>query len=285
MIWLYAIGSVLAVSLVSLVGVTTLGLGISRLRRLLLILVSLSVGSLFGSAFFHLLPESYALNDSPQAVALWTLGGLLLFFVLEKFIHWRHCHVPASQDHPHPVVFMNFVGDALHNFIDGALIAAAYVVSIPTGVTTTAAVLAHEVPQEIGDFGTLVWGGLSVKKALLFNFISGLAALLGAFLVLGLGPHVTDLQAQILPLTAGGFLYIAGSDLIPELRKSTGLRSSLLQLGAILAGLAIMYGLTQFLAHDHTHAGHDHQPQVEETVPQTGPDPHDHDQPGHDHGH
>jgi len=277
LIWLYVIASVLAVSLVSLVGVITLGLGIQRLRSLLLILVSLSVGSLFGSAFFHLLPEAYELNNSTQAVALWTLGGILLFFVLEKFIHWRHCHVPASHDHPHPVVFMNFVGDGLHNFIDGALIAAAYMVSIPTGITTTAAVLAHEVPQEIGDFGTLVWGGLSVKKALLLNFISGLAALVGALLVLGFGPHVTNLQAQILPLTAGGFLYIAGSDLIPELRKNNRIRASLMQLAAILTGLLIMYGLTEFLAHDHTHGPVEH-PQLEA---QPEMDPHDHD--SHDH--
>ncbi len=254
MTWLYAIGSVLGVSAVSLVGVMTLGLGIGRLQRLLLVLVSLSVGTLFGSTFFHLLPEAYERQGGGHQVAIWTLAGLLLFFVLEKFIHWRHCHVPASQDHPHPVVFMNFVGDGLHNFIDGVLIGAAYLVSLPTGITTTVAVLVHEIPQEIGDFGTLVWGGLSVKKALLLNFISGMTALLGVLLVLSLGPRVIGIQAQILPLTAGGFLYIAGSDLIPELRKSTSARASAVQLVAILAGLVLTWALTQWLSHDHTHS-------------------------------
>lgn len=251
LVWLYAVGSVLAVSAVSLVGAATLGLGMLRLQRLLLVLVSLSVGTLFGTTFFHLLPEAFREQGFGPAVPVWTLAGLLIFFVLEKFIHWRHCHVPPSPDHPHPVVFMNFVGDALHNFIDGVLIGAAYLVSVPTGVTTSVAVLAHEIPQEIGDFGTLVWGGLSVRKALLLNFASALTALLGVVLVLVLGPRVQGLERQILPLTAGGFIYIAGSDLIPELRKNPGARASALQLAAILAGLVITFTLTRLLAPGH----------------------------------
>jgi zinc and cadmium transporter len=255
------VGSVLVVSGVSLVRVLTLGLGMARLRKLLLILVSLSVGTLFGSTFFHLLPEAFANQGFGPAVPAWTIAGILLFFILEKFIHWRHCHVPPSADHPHPVVFMNFVGDALHNFVDGILIGAAFLVSVPTGITTSVAVLAHEIPQEIGDFGTLVWGGLSVKKALIFNYLSALSALLGVVLVLTLGPHVQGIEAQILPLTAGGFIYIAGSDLIPELHKNAGGRASAMQLAAIVVGLAIMFALTHFLGHQHTHSidcDHDH---------------------------
>ena len=251
-IWLYALGSVLAVSAVSLVGVATLGLGLARLQRLLLVLVSFSVGTLFGSTFFHLLPEAFREQGFGPAVPAWTLAGLLLFFVLEKFIHWRHCHVPASREHPHPVVFMNFVGDGMHNFIDGVLIGAAFLVSVPTGITTAVAVLAHEIPQEIGDFGTLVWGGLSVRRALLLNFASALTSLLGLVLVLSLGPRVQGLERQILPLTAGGFIYIAGSDLIPELRKNTGARASAAQLAAILAGLAVIFLLTRLLVDIHT---------------------------------
>jgi zinc and cadmium transporter len=259
--WLYAIGSVLVVSLVSLVGVVTLSLGMGRLKRLLLVLVSLSVGTLFGSTFFHLIPEAFEKQGFGPQVPLWILGGLLLFFVLEKFIHWRHCHVPASSDHPHPVVFMNFVGDGLHNFIDGVLIGAAFLVDIPTGITTSVAVLVHEIPQEIGDFGTLVWGGLPVRKALMLNFASALFALLGAVLVLMMGPQVAGLEEQILPLTAGGFIYIAGSDLIPELRKNPGARDSAAQLAAILVGLALIFVLTRFLSHGHTDEagdGHEH---------------------------
>jgi len=258
-VWLYALGSVLAVSAVSLVGIATLGLGLARLQRLLLVLVSLSVGTLFGSTFFHLLPEAFARQGFGPAVPAWTLAGLLLFFVLEKFIHWRHCHVPASADHPHPVVFMNFVGDGLHNFIDGVLIGAAYLVSPATGITTTLAVLVHEIPQEIGDFGTLVWGGLSVRKALMLNYASALFAVLGVVLVLLMGPRVAGLEQHILPLTAGGFIYIAGSDLIPELQKKAGVRASAAQLAAILAGLAIVFVLTRWLAHGHPHAPGEHE--------------------------
>jgi len=259
--WLYAIGSVLVVSSVSLVGVLTLSLGLPRLKRLLLVLVSLSVGTLFGTTFFHLIPEAFEKQGFGPEVPLWILAGLLLFFVLEKFIHWRHCHVPASSDHPHPVVFMNFVGDGLHNFIDGVLMGAAFLVDVPTGIATSLAVLIHEIPQEIGDFGTLVWGGLPVRKALMLNFASGLFALLGALLVLLLGARVAGLETQILPLTAGGFIYIAGSDLIPELRKNTGARDSAMQVGAILTGLVLVFTLTRFLSHGHTDAkedGHQH---------------------------
>lgn len=253
--------AVLLVSMISLVGLATLGMGVARLKKLLLVLVSLSVGTLFGSAFFHLLPEAFASQGYGPEVPLWVLTGLLTFFVLEKFIHWRHCHVPPSSDHPHPVVFMNFVGDGLHNLIDGILIGAAFMVSIPIGITTTVAVAAHEIPQEIGDFGTLVWGGLSVKKALLFNFVSGLSALLGVSIVWLIGPHVAQIEQQILPLTAGGFIYIAGSDLIPELRKDVRIRHSLSQLLAILAGLALMYFISSQMPHTHiqdSHEGHDH---------------------------
>jgi zinc and cadmium transporter len=156
---------------------------------------------------------------------------------------------------------MNFVGDGLHNFIDGVLIGAAFLVDIPTGITTSVAVLVHEIPQEIGDFGTLVWGGLPVRKALMLNFASALFALLGAVLVLMMGPQVAGLEEQILPLTAGGFIYIAGSDLIPELRKNPGARDSAAQLAAILVGLALIFVLTRFLSHGHTDEagdGHEH---------------------------
>jgi zinc and cadmium transporter len=256
--WFEALMSVFLISIVSLVGVMTISLGLERLKGLLLILVSFSVGSLFGGTFFHLLPEAFARQGFGPEVPMWTLTGILLFFVLEKFIHWRHCHVPASEEHLHPVVFMNLVGDAMHNFIDGILIGAAYLVSVPIGITTTLAVVAHEIPQEIGDFGTLVYGGLSVKKALLVNFASALTAVLGVVLVLTFGPHVGNISNQILPLTAGGFIYIAGSDLIPELRKDTGVKASLAQFLAILAGLFVIYFVTHMMG-GHSHLpGHHH---------------------------
>ncbi len=241
--WLYALGSVLLVSLVSLAGAATLSLSRSFLKRILLFLVSFAVGSLLGGAFIHLLPEAFASDLNPLVVSGSVLAGIILFFILEKFFRWRHCHQETTADHVHPVVPMNIFGDAMHNFIDGILIGVTYAVSIPLGMATTVAVLLHEIPQEIGDFSILIHGGLTVKKALLFNFASALTAVIGVVLALMLGTSMEGVLLYFLPMTAGGFIYIAGSDLIPELHHNTDVKISILQLLALLGGIAIMFGL------------------------------------------
>jgi zinc and cadmium transporter len=241
--WLYALGSVLLVSLVSLTGVATLSLSRNLLNRILLFLVSFAVGSLLGGAFIHLLPEAFASDLNPMIVSGSVLGGIILFFILEKFFRWRHCHHETTADHVHPVVPMNIFGDAMHNFIDGILIGVSYAVSIPLGMATTVAVLLHEIPQEIGDFGILIHGGLTVKKALLFNFTSALTSVIGVILALVLGTSLEGIVLYFLPMTAGGFIYIAGSDLIPELHHNTDVKVSIIQLLALLGGIAIMFGL------------------------------------------
>ena len=241
--WLYALGSVLLVSLVSLAGAATLSLSRSFLKRILLFLVSFAVGSLLGGAFIHLLPEAFASDLNPLVVSGSVLAGIILFFILEKFFRWRHCHQETTADHVHPVVPMNIFGDAMHNFIDGILIGVTYAVSIPLGMATTVAVLLHEIPQEIGDFSILIHGGLTVKKALLFNFASALTAVIGVVLALMLGTSMEGVLLYFLPMTAGGFIYIAGSDLIPELHHNTDVKISIMQLLALLGGIAIMFGL------------------------------------------
>jgi zinc and cadmium transporter len=241
--WLYALGSVLLVSLVSLAGAATLSLSRSFLKRILLFLVSFAVGSLLGGAFIHLLPEAFASDLNPLVVSGSVLAGIILFFILEKFFRWRHCHQETTADHVHPVVPMNIFGDAMHNFIDGILIGVTYAVSIPLGMATTVAVLLHEIPQEIGDFSILIHGGLTVKKALLFNFASALTSVIGVVLALMLGTSMEGVLLYFLPMTAGGFIYIAGSDLIPELHHNTDVKISILQLLALLGGIAIMFGL------------------------------------------
>jgi zinc and cadmium transporter len=135
------------------------------------------------------------------------LGGILIFFILEKFLRWQHCHIPASKDHVHPVVTLNIVGDSFHNMIDGMLIAASFLASIPIGITTTIAVILHEIPQEMGHFGILVHGGVPVKRALMLNFLSALSSFIGAFIVLLIGTHAAAYSVYLLPITAGGFLY------------------------------------------------------------------------------
>ncbi len=242
-VWLYSLLAVIIVSLISLIGVFTLSFRENKLREILLFLVSFAVGGLFGDAFLHLIPEAFEQLKNSTVVALLILLGILLFFVLEKFVRWRHCHLPTSADHPHPVVFMILIGDGVHNLIDGMIIAASFLVSFPIGLATTLAVILHEIPQEIGDFGILIHGGLSINRALLFNFLTAVTAILGAVLSLLIGPHVKDYALIVMPITAGGFIYMAGSDLIPSLHDDCDPRNSWWQLVSILLGIGIMVGL------------------------------------------
>ena len=220
-VWIYTIVSVTIVSALSLIGVFTLAFNKEKLKSILLFLVSFAVGGLFGDAIIHLIPESFKRLGANLTTSLCIIGGILFFFVLEKFLRWRHCHIPSSNEHIHPVATLNIVGDAVHNFIDGMVIAASFSVSIPIGMATSLAVILHEIPQEIGDFGILLYGGFSIKKALIFNFLSALTALVGALLFLMIGPYIKGYELYLLPITAGGFLYIAGSDLIPELHHKS----------------------------------------------------------------
>lgn len=242
-IWVYTLISVLAVSLISLIGLFTISFGEQKLKKAVLFLVSFAVGALFGDALIHLLPESFDKIESKLTTSLLILAGIIIFFVLEKFIHWRHCHDISCEGHWHPVVTMNIVGDMVHNLIDGMVIAGSFSISISLGIATTIAVVLHEIPQEIGDFGIMIHGGLSVRKALVINFLSATTAILGALIVLILGNHITDLSIFLLPVTAGGFLYIAGSDLIPELKHETKIAASVGQLAAMVLGIGIMASL------------------------------------------
>lgn len=239
-IWFYTIISVFAVSLISLIGIFTLSVKKEKVKGISVLLVSFAAGALFGDAFIHLLPEAYEELGPGLNASLLVVFGLLVFFVLEKFLRWQHCHIPASKDHLHPLATMNLVGDALHNFIDGLLIGATYMVSIPIGLATTLAIVFHEIPQEIGDFGVLIHAGMSTKKALLFNFFSALAALLGAIVSLVIGLRAETYELTLLPIAAGGFIYIAGSDLIPELKHDCEASTSFQQLFAIILGITTM---------------------------------------------
>ena len=243
MVWVYTLAAVFIVSLVSFVGIVTVSFRLEALKKIVMYLVSLSAGALLGGAFFHLIPEAAETQGFNINLAVLLLLGILTFFVLEKIIHWRHCHIPTSKEHPHPFALMNLVGDGLHNFIDGMLIAGSFLVSVQLGITTTMAVMLHEIPQEIGDFGVLVHGGFSRFKALLVNFASGLTAVLGAIVILALNVEIGTVAMILVPFTAGGFIYIAASDLIPELRKDIKPINSLFQLIFLVLGLAIMYFL------------------------------------------
>jgi len=244
MVVAFTLGSVILVSLLSLVGVVTLSLNRQRLQKVLIFFVAFAVGALFGDVFIHLLPESFDKIGANLTTSLLVIGGFLMFFVLEKFIRWRHVGSAAEEKRLRPVVSMNLVGDAAHNLIDGMLIAASFMVSIPIGITTTLAIVLHEIPQEIGDFSILVHGGLSVRKALSFNLLASAMAVIGAIITLLIGERFESFASFLLPVTAGGFIYIAGPDLIPELQQEIKVSNSVWQFSAILLGIIIMALLT-----------------------------------------
>lgn len=234
----YTLISILLVSVISIVGITVFFTKDKHLPNILLFLISFSAGALLGDAFIHLLPESLesGINFAPLAV----ISGILAFFILEKIIHWRHCHQPTSKEHPHPLAAMNLVGDAFHNFLDGVIIATSYVVSVPLGVATTLAVLLHEIPQEVGDFGVLLYAGYTKKKALFMNFLISLTALFGGIVGLILSKIIEPFAGIMIAFTAGGFIYIATADLIPEMKKDIGLKKTSIQLIGLLLGIGIM---------------------------------------------
>jgi zinc and cadmium transporter len=241
--WLFAISSVVLVSLVSLIGAIAIAISDLRLRQIIFVLVSLATGAMFGDAFIHLLPEAFQ-HDRPSILtSLLVLAGIFAFFTLEKFLRWRHAHRPA-EGRIHTLGYMNLVADGVHNLMDGVLIGASYAAGPRVGITTTLAVLLHEIPQELGDFGILIHAGFSKGRALLFNFLSATLAIGGAVLSLLASTRVTDFSEMMLPLTAGGFIYIAGADLMPELQSELKPSKSLVQLGAMLTGVALMLALT-----------------------------------------
>jgi zinc and cadmium transporter len=237
------IAASLLTSLVSFAGALFLFVSKNKINKVVMFLVSLSAGALLGDSFFHLLPEAAKSAGGGQSAWFLVVFGILFFFILEKIIHWRHCHMQPDKNHAHPVGAMNLIGDGFHNLIDGMVIAAAFLVDFKLGVATTIAVISHEIPQELGDFATLIYAGYKAKKALWLNFFSGLASLLGAVIIILIGNRFENILYYIIPFTAGGFIYIAASDLIPELKKESKISETLRQLLGIIIGLLLMVGL------------------------------------------
>ncbi len=238
---LWIIFATLILSIISLLGILTFSLKPKYLKKILLLLVSLSAGALMGGAFFHLIPEALEASSATN-VFMSVLTGFIIFFIIEKVLHWRHCH----EDHcpVHSFAYMNLFGDAVHNFIDGLIIAASFIVNVPLGIATTLAVALHEIPQEIGDFGVLLHAGFSKVKALSYNFLIAATAILGGLIGFLLKETTESLTLFLLPFAAGGFLYIAASDLIPEIRKELNMKKSFLNLIIFLVGIILMFALT-----------------------------------------
>lgn len=248
---IFAVLSAVLVSLIALTGILFIVLNPKNLQKILFVLVSFAVGALFGNVFLILIPESFALETKPTTVGLLVIMGILIMFVLEKFIRWRHDHDLNELQNEAPVGYISLVTDALHNFIDGVLIASAWINSIEVGMATTLAVIIHEVPQEISDFGILIHAGFSKQRALFFNFLAAITAVLGVIFTFWLSNSIENISNYVLPLAAGGFIYLAGSDLIPELHREKSLRKNLIQFLSIIAGLLFMFFATEMHTHDH----------------------------------
>ncbi|HNX82541.1 MAG TPA: ZIP family metal transporter, partial [Candidatus Omnitrophota bacterium] len=236
--FIWAISASIVVSLISFVGVITLLLKENVLEKILLLLISFSAGALIGGAFLHLIPE--AVEKSGQSgVYLFVIVGFILFFILEKYLHWRHCH--KGKCDIHTFTYLNLVGDGVHNFIDGLIIGSSFVVSVNFGIATSFAIIMHEIPQEIGDFGVLVYGGLNKNKALFYNFLSAITAVIGTVIGYALANTSDDFLKLLMPVAAGGFIYIASCDLIPELHKQSDIKKATLSMVVFILGVAFMY--------------------------------------------
>jgi zinc and cadmium transporter len=234
----YILLATFVVSLISFVGVICLALKENILNKILLILIGLSAGALMGGAFLHLLPEAVE-KSSGLDVYLFVLIGFILFFLIEKVLHWRHCH--KGECDVHTFQYMNLVGDSIHNFIDGMIMAASFVVSVPLGITTTIAISTHEIPQEIGDFGVLLYGGFSKRRAITLNFVVALTAVLGGIVGYFVSSLIDNIVLFILPFAAGGFIYIAATDLVPEIRKELDMKKYMATLVVFICGILIMW--------------------------------------------
>lgn len=240
--YLYAFISVIVVSVVSLVGLFAISVKDAILKKYILFFVSLAVGALLGDALIHLIPEAYEHIGNGTLVSVLVIAGILTFIIIEKFLHWHH-HELDIEHHVQPVGKMILVSDGVHNLLDGMIIGVSYMVSIEVGIATTIAVILHEIPQEIGDFGVLVHAGYTKSKALLFNFYSALLAIVGVALSFFLGEYVGNIMGWFLPFAAGGFIYIAVADLIPELHKSIKKSHLIAHIAVVILGVLLMYAL------------------------------------------
>lgn len=236
----WIVGAGIAMSAIALIGSLTLLLRKGTLERIVTQLVALAAGSLLGGAFFHMLPAATRTIPDIGTVFLWTMAGFTVFLALEQFLHWHHCH-RAAGDCRQPVGYLILIGDGLHNFLGGLGIAGVFLIDVRLGVMAWIAAAAHEVPQELGDFGVLVHSGWSKQRALLFNFLSGLTFLVGgivAYFAAGRGSI-----PFLVPFAAGNFIYIGASDLIPQVNRHDSLAANAVHFASFAVGLAALWFL------------------------------------------
>lgn len=239
--FLYALTASLIVSLISLIGVLALLIKDRILQKVIIYLVAFAAGGLIGGAFFDLIPEAAEYIKDITQLFVYVILGYMIFFILEKYLHWRHCHSPDCK--LHRFTYLNIVGDIVHNFGDGLIIGAVFLVDVKVGIATTLAIILHEIPHELGNFTVLIYGGFTKRRALFFNFLSSLFAIAGTVVGYYVAGRISGFLQVLLPAAAGGFIYIASCDLIPELHKETDGRKSALIMVTFAAGIMLMYFL------------------------------------------
>ncbi|MFT7615441.1 MAG: zinc and cadmium transporter [Candidatus Woesearchaeota archaeon] len=257
MSFLYALIATLIVSLIPFVVVLPF-LKKEMNHAVLLTLMSFAVGTLLGTVFLNFLPESFE-HLSAQMVAILAVGGFVAFIIIEKIIHahhemdhnheHNHEHHHEIHSHAYHLAPLNLIADGLHNFIDGIVIGVSFLVSVPVGIATTVSIALHELPQEIADFGILLYAGYSKKKAILYNALSGALAFAGTALAFLLSHYVENFHDYFLPVGAGIFIYIAAANLVPELHRGCGWRESVLHIGAVVVGFLVILGISLIFAH------------------------------------
>lgn len=247
-IFLFIIVATVLISFISFVGAFTLFLKERLLNKVLLGLVAFSAGALIGSAFLHLIPEAVEMTDTGQVLTifLYVIIGFCAFFMLENFISFHH-HIVRGHEHRTPFSYLVLISDAIHNFLDGLIIAASFIAAIPIGIVTSLAVALHEIPQEIGDFGILVYGGFKKTRALILNFISASTVILGGVIGFFLIGKAEQLIVFLLPFAAGNFIYIASSDLVPEIKHRVNIGASIIHFLIFLLGIILMALLRFFV--------------------------------------
>jgi zinc and cadmium transporter len=233
-------------SAIALIGAVTLVLKESTLQKILLPLVALSAGSLIGGAFFHMIPAGFEAIGDLTVVGLLVVLGFSAFLLLEQLLHWHHCH-RAQADCRQPLTYLILIGDGLHNFLGGLAIAGTFLIDIRLGIVSWLAAAAHEVPQELGDFGVLIHGGWPKRRALIMNVLSALTFLAGS-LVAYAASFAVDI-AWLVPFAAGNFLYIGASDLVPEIKEHPSAKANLVHLTAFLAGVSILFVARLYFVH------------------------------------
>jgi len=241
---LYALIASVIVSLISLIGVLALVIKDNLFKKLIIFLVAFAAGGLIGGAFLDIIPEAAEYVKDITQLFLYVILGYMLFFILEKYLHWRHCH--SAECKIHRFTYLNIVGDIVHNFCDGLIIGTVFLVNIKVGIATTLAIIFHEIPHELGNFSVLVYGGFSKPKALFYNFLSSLFAIVGTIAGYYFTSKINGFSAILLPAAAGGFIYIASCDLIPELHKEEGGKRSALIMATFTFGITLMYLLKKF---------------------------------------